>query len=86
MAPLPNFHLPLPPEIHQMLHEEAERTGRPATTVAREALQSWLTERRRQRLYQEIASWASEHAGTDLDLDGDLEAAGLELLDAESSE
>lgn len=85
MAPLPNFHLPLPPEIHQMLREEAERSGQPATAVAREALQSWLTERRKQRRYQEIAGWASEHAGTDLDLDSDLEEAGLEALDTESS-
>jgi len=72
MAPLSNFHLPLPPEIHQMLHEEAERSGQPVTAVAREALQSWLTQRRRQRLHQEIVAWASEHAGSDLDLDGDL--------------
>jgi hypothetical protein len=86
MALLSNFHLPLPPEIHQMLHEEAERSGKPATALAREALQSWLTQQRKRRLHEEIAAWATEHAGTDLDLDRDLEKAGLEILGAESAE
>jgi hypothetical protein len=36
---------------------------------------------RKQRLHEEIAAWASEHAGTELDLDQDLERAGLELLE-----
>jgi hypothetical protein len=68
-----------------MLHDEAERAGLPATVLAREALQSWLTQRRRQRLHDEIATWANEHAGTDLDLDNDLEQAGLESLADELS-
>ena len=85
MPALANFHLPLPSELHEMLHAEAERSGQPATALAREALQSWLVERRRQRLHEEIAVWAVEHAGTSLDLDRDLEQAGLEALEAESS-
>jgi len=85
MTPLANFHLPLPPDLREMLHEEAERSGQPATAVAREALQSWLSQRRRQRLHDEIAAWATEHAGTDLDLDKDLEQAGLDALAIGSS-
>jgi hypothetical protein len=85
MASLSNFHLPLPPDLHEMLHDEARRSGQPATTLAREALQSWLTQRRRQRLHEEIAAWAAEHAGTALDLDRDLEHAGLEALETEPS-
>lgn len=85
MASLSNFHLPLPPDLRDMLHDEAERSGQPATVLAREALQSWLAQRRRQRLHEEIAAWANEHAGTDLDLDPDLEQAGLEILESESS-
>lgn len=77
-----NFHLPLPEEIHEMLREEAERSGQPATTVAREALQDWLRRRRRERRYAEIARFASEHAGTALDLDPELEQAGLEAIEA----
>jgi len=80
MAALANFHVPLPPDLHEMLRDEAERSGQPATALAREALQSWLTQRRKQRLHEEITAWASEHAGTELDLDQDLERAGLELL------
>lgn len=80
MATLSNFHLPLPSHLRDMLHDEAERAGLPATVLAREALQSWLTQRRRQRLHDEIAAWANEHAGTDLDLNRDLEQAGLESL------
>jgi predicted transcriptional regulator len=85
MAAVSNFHVPLPPDLHEMLRDEAERSGQPATALAREALQSWLTQRRKQRLHEEIAAWASEHAGTELDLDQDLERAGLELLKTERS-
>jgi hypothetical protein len=86
MPSLSNFHLPLPPDLREMLHDEAERSGQPATALAREALQTWLAQRRRQRLHEEIAAWATEHAGTGIDLDEDLEQAGLEVLAGESSE
>jgi hypothetical protein len=46
-----NFHLPLTPELHEQLFEEAQLSGQPATTVAREALRTSLVERRRQRLH-----------------------------------
>jgi hypothetical protein len=75
-----NFHLPLPPDLHDELREEAERSGQPATVLAREALRTVLTHRRRQRLHAQIAAFASEYAGSDLDLDQDLERASLEAL------
>ncbi|HYU35857.1 MAG TPA: hypothetical protein VEW48_27180 [Thermoanaerobaculia bacterium] len=75
-----NFHLPLPPEIHEMLRQEVESSGQPATTLAREALHDWLVHRKRQRLHEEIAAFAEAHAGTDLDLDEDLERAGIEAI------
>ena len=78
-----NFHLPLPSDLRDMLHEEAERSGRPATALAREALIEWLHERRRSRLREEIAAYASECAGTPDDLDEELEEAGLESLAGE---
>jgi predicted transcriptional regulator len=77
-----NFHLPLTPELHEQLREEAERSGQPATTVAREALRTSLAERRKQRLHDQIAAFASEYGGSDLDLDEDLERAGIEALHA----
>jgi hypothetical protein len=39
----------------------------------------------RQRLHEEIAAWAAEHAGTSLDLDKDLEQAGLEAIEEDRS-
>lgn len=75
-----NFHLPLPPEIHEMLREEVESSGQPATTLAREALRDWLVQKKRQRLHEQIAAFADAYAGTDLDLDKDFERAGLEAI------
>jgi hypothetical protein len=80
-----SFHLPLPPELHEMLRKEAERSGQSAATIAQEALEYWLIQRRSQRRHEEIAAWAAEHAGTDLDLDQDLEKAGLEIFDTKPS-
>ena len=75
-----NFHLPLPPEIHEMLREEVASSGQPATTLAREALRDWLVKKKRQRLHEEIAAFAEAHAGTELDLDEDLERASIESI------
>lgn len=75
-----NFHLPLPPDIHEMLRQEVETSGQPATSLAREALRDWLVRRKQQRLHEEIAAFARTHAGTDLDLDEELERAGIEAI------
>jgi len=48
--------------------------------LARTALSDWLKSRKRERRHAEIAAFAKEHAGTDLDLDRDLEAAGIEVV------
>ena len=45
---------------------------------SRLALSDWLKSRKRERWYAEIAAFAKEHAGSDLDLDRELEAAGIE--------
>ena len=81
-----NFHLPLPHDLRDMLREEAERCGRPATAIAREALIEWLEERRQSRLREEIAAYASACAGTTADLDEELEEAGPESLTGEDSD
>jgi plasmid stability protein len=80
-----NFHLPLPGDLHQMLREEAEQAGQSATSLAREALLQWLKQRRRQRLHSEIAAYAKAQAGTEFDLDEQLEEASLEVLLEESA-
>ena len=72
-----NFHLPLPEETYAHLKAEAERMQVPATTLAREALDSWLRQQARQARADAIAAYAAEMAGTPFDLDPDLEAAGI---------
>ena len=75
-----NFHLPLPEQIYTGLRAEAERTGEPATTLAREAVDWWLRQQVRKATHDAIAAYATEMAGTHLDLDADLESAGIEHL------
>jgi hypothetical protein len=77
---LKNFHLPLPDQTYIRLRAEAERTQLPATTLAREAIDSWLLDQARKATHDAIAAYAAEMAGTDLDLDRDLESAGIEHL------
>ena len=75
-----NFHLPLPEQTWSGLRAEAERAQVPATALAREAIDWWLREQAKKARREQIAAWAAEMAGTDLDLDADLEAAGIEHL------
>jgi len=75
-----NFHLPLPEQTWRGLRAEADRAHVPATALAREAIDWWLREQAKKARHDQIAAWAAEMAGTDLDLDPDLEAAGIEQL------
>jgi len=75
-----NFHLPLPDETYAGLRAEAERTGVPATILGREAVSWWLRQQYREARHEAIAAYAAETAGTHLDLDAELEAAGIEHL------
>ena len=75
-----NFHLPLPEPTYTLLRAEAERAQVPATTLAREAIDWWLRSQARKTRQDAIAAYAAEMAGTDLDLDPDLESAGIENL------
>jgi hypothetical protein len=75
-----NFHLPLPERTYSHLRAEAQRLQAPATALAREAIDQWLRQQLRQARHDRIAAYAAEMAGTDFDLDPDLEAAGIERL------
>jgi hypothetical protein len=75
-----NFHLPLPEPTYTLLRAEAERTQVPATTLAREAIDSWLKAQARKARHDAIAAYAAEMAGTNLDLDRELESAGIRHL------
>ncbi len=75
-----NFHLPLPEQTYTQLRAEAERTQVPATALAREAIDLWLRHQLRKARHEAIAAYAEKMAGTNLDLDPDLELAGIERL------
>jgi len=75
-----NFHLPLPEKTYARLRAEADRTQVPATTLARQAIDLWLHQEMRKARHDAIAAYAAQMAGTDLDLDADLESAGIDHL------
>ena len=75
-----NFHLPLPEPVYSHLRAEAERAKVPATTLAREAIEAWLRDQQRRARHDAIRAYAAKTAGTSLDLDGELESAGIEHL------
>ena len=75
-----NFHLPLSEQTYSHLRAEAERAQVPATALAREAIDGWLRQQLRKARHDQIAAYAAEMAGTEFDLDPDLEAAGIEHL------
>lgn len=74
------FHLPLPDDLHDALRREATADRRPATELVRDALAGWLQARHRERVADDIHRFALAEAGSDFDLDPDLERAGVEHL------
>ncbi|HPZ10649.1 MAG TPA: hypothetical protein PL110_21345 [Candidatus Eremiobacteraeota bacterium] len=82
-----NFHVPLPDDIYTKLRDEALRNNQPATELARYAIKLWLRAREKATLHKALSEFATEYAGTDLDLDENLEALSIEyLLDQEGEE
>ena len=79
------FHLPMSDEMHEALRAEAAAARRPATEILRDALTTWLDLQRRRRLADDIEAYAEAQSGTALDLDRDLEAAGVEHLLAQEN-
>ncbi len=75
-----NFHVPLPDETYDHLRLAAERSNVPATALAREAIDFWLRQQVRKARHDAIVAFAAEALGTSLDLDDELEAAGIEHL------
>ena len=58
----------------------------PATTLARQAIDTWLADQARMARFEAIAAYAKRNAGTEFDLDPTLEAAGIEFLLSASPE
>ena len=78
-----NLHVPLPPDLDAALRAEAARRNQPATAIARQAIEEWLCRQQKLALHQAIASYAAEWGGSDVDLNADLESAGVDHLLAE---
>jgi len=74
-----NLHVPLPRELHERLRAESARSGRPATALAREAIEFWIEEQQRLAVHESITEYAREMAG-ETDLDESLERAGAEHI------
>lgn len=74
------LYLPLPQTIYKKLREEAQRTRLSELIIARDAIDNWLKQREKAALYQDIAAYAKAHAGSDVDLDEELELASIEHL------
>ena len=75
-----NFHLPLPDHTYDQLKNEAQRAQVPATILAREAIDFWLRQQLQKARHDAIAAYAVEMAGTEFDLDRDLESAAAAHL------
>jgi plasmid stability protein len=75
-----NLHLPLKDELHARLRLEATRIGASATSVARRALDEWLRARERIATQAALRRYVQQVAGTEDDLDVELEAATIRLL------
>ncbi|MFZ5467831.1 MAG: hypothetical protein ACOZIN_00220 [Myxococcota bacterium] len=75
-----HLHLPLSDDLYAALKAEAARLETPATKLAREAIDHWLAQRRREAVTKAIAQYAASFGGTAADLDTALERAGAAHL------
>lgn len=82
VATAKNLHVPLPPKLYRALRAAADRAGRPATQVAREAIVQWLQAERRRQAEDELRIYVAEMAGTEHDLIEELEIASSAHLSA----
>lgn len=81
-----NFQLPLPDDVYRELRAQAERTSRPDTALALEAIESWLRGHRTSARHDAISAFAAEYGGTSIDLDVDMDAVSTEHLLATDTE
>lgn len=70
----------MPEDLYKLLRTEAEQAKKPATVLARQAIESWLKRRKKVKTHEAITAYASKFAGTESDLDHELELASIEHL------
>lgn len=73
-----NIHVPLSRTLHEGLKEQAERLGLPATTIARAAIEEWVSKAKKTQVEEELRGYVAAMAGTEGDLDKAFEEAGIE--------
>ena len=73
-----NFHLPLSEDMYNALKIESKYSKKPATQLARTAIEKWLKGRKKEMIYKEVAQYALEEGGTPHDLDVEMESIGVE--------
>ena len=78
-----NFHVPLPEDLYNKLRFEANHSKLPATELARQAIELWVKKKRKVALHNAIVDYANKNAGSEFDLDQELEAASIEHLNTE---
>ncbi len=75
-----NFHLPLSEDLHRRLRNMSRLRSQSATTIARIAIDDWLKRQEKEELGRQIESYARKMAGTENDLDEEMESAAVENL------
>jgi hypothetical protein len=80
MQNMKSIHIPLPIEWYHKLRDVSETLDTTSTELARSAIISFIKEQEKKIISEAIAEFASEYGGSDIDLDKELEEAGLEVL------
>ena len=75
-----SIELPLASDVWNLLQDEAARSGQPTASLVCDVVTNWVRERHRQLVAREIAEFAAAQAGSELDLDRELESAAVEAL------
>lgn len=74
------MRVPLSTELHASLQQISSAVGKPATVIAREAIEEHLKRLQKIIVDQSIQRWAMKVSGTDLELDPELEQAAVDFL------
>ena len=74
------LNIPLPEEMHRALFAESRHSGIPATRLVRSILEDWIEQQKRKRRRDDVRKFATTYAGSELDLDPELEDAAAEEL------
>jgi len=75
-----SFQLLLPDKTYALVKAEARRLQIPTTALAQEAIQAWLRDQARKTRHDAIRAYAAETAGSNVDLEPELESATVEHL------